>query len=232
MPAEPTRLVAVYRSRAEADEVVEALQQAGIDEAAVRVGDRADQSSAAVAEQRQEVGDAWSMAPSALVTKEQAEGITVAVPIGVVVGAVLGLLLGLVLPDAMPLWGRLLLGAGIGALFGGVATMVIGAGLGARGPATPGAAQGTTVSVVGDEERVRTLLEAGDPLRVDRVAIAPEGRPEERTTTTVATEADRDDGNRLDRMRERLDQPVHGDWSANAPEQPRPDEEPGGYRGS
>ena len=219
-----TRLVAVYRSRQEADAVADAVRELGVADDEVLVGHRDDQSAAAVAEQREEMGATEKLGPSAVITKEQVDGATTAMPFGTIAGAVLGLGLGLLLPSSMALGLRLLLGAGIGALFGAVATMVIGAGLGARGPAVPGAAQGTPVSVAGNRPDVRRVLEDADYVRIDLV--------EGVATSTVATEEDGADHG-VPRLKAKLQQPTEGDWSSIAPEQPRADDDPhGGTRQS
>ncbi|HEX2578502.1 MAG TPA: hypothetical protein VHK88_19315 [Aquihabitans sp.] len=218
-PFPTERLVAVYPSRIEADAVARELADAGIDGSLVRVGDKDDEVAAMYGEMREETSQSWKLMPSAVVTKEQAKGSLTVIPICATVGLVLGLLVGL--PDygtTMPLWGRLVLGGGVGALFGTVVGMVIGGGLGARGPAERGAANGITVSVARTDDAVRRLLSAHEVVRIDRVSA---GGGE---IGVVETEEDRDPRGKPEQLRDRLHQPKGGDWSTMRPEEPRPND--------
>jgi hypothetical protein len=95
----------------------------------------------------------------------------------------------------------------------------VGGGLGARGPAEPGAADGVPVSVVSTAEEALAALRSRHALRIDLVAA---GRA---SITPVHTEADDDDRNEAQVLGDKLQQPAHGDWSTTAPEAPRADDE-------
>lgn len=212
----PERLVAVYPSRAAAEAVADRLVESGIDRSGVALADHDDEVASLHGEMHEETGQSWLGAPSALVTKEQAKGLSTVAPVTAAIGAVLGMAIGFVgLGTLMPWWGRLVLGAAIGALFGAVVGAVIGAGLGARGPAAASVAQGTTVSVHRADPEIRRILATDDVIRID--LVAPDGSP----IGVVETEEDHDDDGEVELLRERFNQPTGGDWSSAAPEAPR-----------
>src|SRR4051812_11541030 len=86
------RLVAVYPSRKEADEVVAELRRHGLDERQVRLGDPDDRVAALYGEMREETTESWAGASIGVHTKEQAKGASAGVAAGAVGGIVLGLL--------------------------------------------------------------------------------------------------------------------------------------------
>ncbi|MCU1497893.1 MAG: hypothetical protein JWM47_1846 [Acidimicrobiales bacterium] len=216
-PFPQDRFVAIYPSRTHADEAAADLQSAGVDPALVRVGDREDLAAAMVGEMRQETGNSWRLLPSGIITAEQTKGSAMIMVIGGLVGVLVGLLIGLLPFGGLGLGSRLLICAIAGGLAGSTFGMVVGGGLGARGPATPGAAQGIAVSVARTDDRVRRVLAGHDALRLDRVAAG--GNPIE------PVQVDRGGpDSEPELLRDHLRQPTGGNWKSVDPAQPRTDE--------
>jgi hypothetical protein len=170
--------VAVYASLDEADTVVRALVDARVSRERIVCDDGAADRASLRGEMREELERSFVAPQAALaMTKDMTEGAAAMVPIGVLVGALLGLPLGFIEIGELPLWGRLLIAAAIGAFTGSLVGLIVGAGAGAKGPVDPMAAEkGVTVRVRSADGRALEILHAHHPLRLD--VVTPEGIPE------------------------------------------------------
>jgi hypothetical protein len=213
------RLVAVYPSRREADEVVAQLRRVGLDEQQVRLGDPNDQAAALYGEMREETSQSWPGIPIGPHTKEQAKGATAGVAAGVGFGLVIGILVGLIPWQGVAIGPRLLIGLAVGIVAGTTIGYIVGGGLNARGPAEVGAAQGVPVSVSSTDQAALDALTSQHALRIDRVGAG--GAP----ITPVHTEEDDDDRSEVGRLTDRLRQPPGGDWSTTNADEPREGEQ-------
>lgn len=175
---EETRtLRATYRSRSTAERAADRIRARGIEPS---LDSEEDERAVLRAEMRDEVESAvvgpGSVGPF---TKSMTKGIVAGVPAAALIGAVLGGLLGLI-----P-WGfgmTIAIRMGLGIAIGGFAGAVVGFMLGGfvksrmdrEGEGQLEAEAGSIVSVVvrtSDEERqIRTLLESGNPIRIDATA--------------------------------------------------------------
>lgn len=180
-------LVAVFRTRAQADRAARTAMDAGVP--ADRIGmDRPEDEMAAIhAEMREEVEHTAVAAPVGPFTKEMTKGLAKAVPIGVLIGMAIALPFAFIPVGGVSFVARLIIALGVGAAAGGVAGLVIGGGLGAKRPAEPVAAErGVTVRIrCRSREEAKALaerLERFDPIRVDLMTAF--GQP----SGTVATE--------------------------------------------
>jgi hypothetical protein len=157
-----------------------------------RIGmDRPEDEVAAIhAEMREEVEHTViGPGPVGPFTKEMTKGLAKAVPIGVVVGMAIALPFAFIPVSGVSFLVRLLVALGVGAAAGGTAGLVIGGGLGAKGPAEPVAAdRGVTVRIPcrsrDEAKALADRLERLDPIRVDLMTAF--GQP----SGTVATEED------------------------------------------
>jgi hypothetical protein len=169
-PEADRELLGVDPPRERAEEAREALLEAGIAEADIRIDAEPDRIASLRAEMHEELTRAW-VVPNAGVayTKESARGMVLACVIGSVVGLVAAPLF------AIPDWGttylnRLLIFAIVGVVFGSTIGLVAGPALGARRPDEQAAAdRGTILRVSHDSPELRSLLGGLDPIRVDEV---------------------------------------------------------------
>ena len=163
-------LVAVFRSRGEADEAERRLHAIGLDDAAVRVGDRRDEVTSLKAEMREELTEGWILPQAGLaLTKEGAKGFGIVTMYAAVIGAIIAAPFAFI-DFGLNFPGRLVLLVVIGLAFGGAIGLVIGPALASKRPDEPMAAQrGVVVHVHADNERIRTVLADLHPVRVDEV---------------------------------------------------------------
>ncbi len=149
----------------------------------IRVGDQRDQVASLEGEMREETTESFLSPHSGfLLTKEMAKGTRIGVPAATLLGALVALPFALIPFGDFSLVGRLITLGAIGGAGGAVFGFILGAGLSAKGPRDPMAAEkGTTVSVpASDPEAEEALAEQG-PLRVDRVS--ERGQAAETVTT-------------------------------------------------
>ena len=193
---EPRTIRATYRSRAEARRAADGVRTEGFEPTMDAEG---EERAVLRAEMRDEVESAvvgpGNVGPF---TKGMTKGIVAGVPLAAVVGGILGALVGLI-----P-WGsglstllRVALGLGIGAFAGATVGFVLGGFLRSRrdreGSEPLAAERGSIVSVrtTTEEEarRVRNLLDAGSPIRIDETAHgAPVGPSSEEKQKPVSGE--------------------------------------------
>lgn len=183
-------VVAVFPSAAAAERAA-AMVTAQVSNASVRVGDDAGHVAALRGEMAEEDARAFAGPSVGLYTREMARGAAWGVGVWTLIGVLFAAPFSLIPFGTMGIAGRLMIVAIIGAVAGGTVGFVAGGGAGAKGPAEPLAAEeGVTMSVhvTGDEsrQRVLSLLEAAEPLRIDELrggepeqAIDP--RPDRKT---------------------------------------------------
>jgi hypothetical protein len=180
-----TQLLAVYRTEDEAQRAARHALAAGASQREVRVDDPLDHVEAMRAEQHQELTESFlaPVRPFTPTPKEASKGTGVGVLVGAIVGAMLVAPIGAAATVGdLPLGGRLLIGALVGAGFGAAVGLVAGAALGAKGPEVPEeAAEGHTVHVDHDTLAVREAMAAEHPVRLD--VLDDEGDPIETITT-------------------------------------------------
>lgn len=182
------RWSAVYDTRERAQQAAEAARRAGAPTGEVRIGDELDAVVALQGEMREEMEHTIA-APGNVgpFTKEMTKGMVPGMVLGGAIGAVLALPLAAIELGGWPLWLRLVVAAGIGALVGGTVGWILGGSFGARRGDEPLAAErGVTVTAPGTEP-VRRALEAAAPIRLDAVAA---GHP----VATATTDEDRQPG--------------------------------------
>lgn len=180
-------LMAVYGSEDAARAAAERAVHAGATR--VRVGSRADMVASLDAEMQSEMHNSWASPQGfGVMPEEAAEGVAVGVPLAALIGALVMLPAALLpLPGAladMAVWPKLLIAAVVGAVGGATVGFILGAGLNAKGPAEPMAAEkGVTVRVDDGHPAVEKALCEIRPIRLDR--LHPDG-----TSTTVFDESD------------------------------------------
>ena len=178
------QLLAVFPDIDAARAAAEAVQRMGLPGDAVRIGDHEDEVRALRAEMHEEMSNTW-VGPGNVgpFTEEMTKGLVVGSAIGAAVGALIGALAALVFMSNVDVLLRIVVGAAIGGLGGGVLGFVDGGGLGAKGPAEPLAAErGVPVLVRSNDLSVEQTLEEFHPLRID--LLNGQGHP----VGTVATD--------------------------------------------
>lgn len=179
-------LLAVYPDRDRAERAVKEIGGKA-PRAHIVLDDPGDARAAVEAEMKAEVANSWaSPGMGVLVTPEMMRGALLMMFIvgisGLVVGAPLGLL---AFEPGWPLWFRLALGAGIGAVFGGTVGALVGGGLGVHPPDEPLAGErGVPVRVDHADHDMVTVLRRFEPLRIDEIVDG------ERRTTPEANGPD------------------------------------------
>jgi hypothetical protein len=182
-------LVAVFAPE-QVDLVRRELERQGCPADAVHVGDEADERWSLRAEQTEET-DRSLMAPhaGAILPKEAAKAVSLAIPMGAAIGALVILPFALIDIGGLSIWLRLFWAAVVGATLGGTVGYLVGAAMASKDPLEPGAAQrGTVVRVDGATPAVAAALAELAPIRIDR--FGPDGVVRD----VVATEEDRQPG--------------------------------------
>jgi hypothetical protein len=172
-PQPRRELIAVMRSRADAERVAARLTRMGLDQRAMRIDDQADYTAALRAEMRQELDDAV-VAPQAsfVATKEGARGFVFVTVIAMAVSALLALPLALI-DFGSPYWVRYLVVFGILAVLAFTFGLVFGPSLGTKDSDDVAAAtRGSVLRIRDDSAWVREVVMKGDPIRVDEVTAA------------------------------------------------------------
>ena len=179
-------IVAAFEDDDAAERAAEAVKQAGIDGARVRVGTERDERAELQAEMREELENSV-MGPGNFgpFTKEMQKGMVIGMGIAIPAGIVLGLIVA-----ALPIWGtaprvdlamRLLIGAAIGAAAGTTMGFVLGGGWkpAFTDESEPVSEHGKTVAVtivdLAEAERAAETLRRHGAARVDHVG--PDGQP-------------------------------------------------------
>jgi hypothetical protein len=210
MASSNTALIAIHRDAQSAAAAADDVRR-GAPELSVRVGDAHDRVSSLEAEMHEEIEHTY-LAPQAgfVFTKEMVKSMLVLVPAGAAIGMLVTLPLALFAFDSGSTAMRVTMALIIGAVAGGTIGTIVGAGLGARGPADQAAAHvGVPVRVDGPfgEEVVRKLIDHR-PIRLD--LVQEDGTP----VRTLMTEEDTDPGGIFQRLRHQFTQDHGGDWSS------------------
>jgi hypothetical protein len=200
-------VIAVFPSERATRAAVRALAERGVAEERISIDDPDTERAALRGEMRDEL-EHGIVAPQAglVMTEEMAAGAAIAVPVAALIGAALAFPLGFIHMGTLPLWARLLIAVGVGAVAGSVVGVIVGAGAAARGPAEPlPAEKGVSLRVRDADAAIVELLATHDPLRV--YVVTPDGVPEASLSDPDLSvpEAGR-------RVAARMDQ-GSGDWS-------------------
>jgi hypothetical protein len=184
-PESARELLVVFPSTDHAQHARDALLQAGIPDADIRIDAEPDRVASLRAEMHEELTRAWVVPNAGIAyTKEGARGLVAATLIGSAIGLVAAVVL------AIPDFGstyltRLVVFSIVGVAFGATVGLVAGPGLGSRRPDEEAAAdRGALLRVSHDSPRLRSLLGDLDPIRVDEV------RGDDLPVATVASEGE------------------------------------------
>src|SRR3954470_14268916 len=133
-----TALIGVYRTQEEAAAVVRSVREAGTPSDRIRTGHEDDFYASLQAEMNQETSDALLVPTAGFAhTKEAAKGaIALGIPI-VVICTLVGLPFGFIHISGVPLWIRLLIAAGLGAVVGGTIAAIVGPAMAAKRSGEP-----------------------------------------------------------------------------------------------
>jgi hypothetical protein len=170
MGAEEHRtLLGVYPSRRRAEQVARSVKEAGVDPAAVHIGDPRDSAASLEAEMEGEVADSWgSPAAPLLFTKEMAKGAVLATVLGGIVGLLVALPFAFLLHwEPAPL--RIALTLGIGVAFGATVGIVIGGGWSERRDHRLAAERGVPLRVDTARAEVAGVMTTDDVIRLDEL---------------------------------------------------------------
>lgn len=193
-PVPERELLAVFPDVERARHARDALLDAGVPEASIRVEEAEDAVTALRAEQHDELSRAWVIPNAAVVypgTSARAMNLVGAVGGGIAV--VVGLLLALI-DFGPPYWVRAVILVGVGIALAFTVAIVAGPPSAAERPAElPDAADGVTLRVAADSEELRRLLAHHEPIRLTEVTA--DGTPigtllRERPDTTTETVKD------------------------------------------
>ena len=161
-------LVAVFGREDQAEEARRQLLAMGLKPGQIEIDRRSDEVVSLKGEVREELTEGWILPHVALaLTKESAKGFTVVTLYASIIGAIVAapfafIDFGLTFP------GRLMLLVLLGFAFGGTVGLVVGPALAATRPGEPLAAhRGVVLRVRSDSDRMRELLAALHPIRVD-----------------------------------------------------------------
>ena len=165
-------LVGVFGDEQEAEAAARRVGDRTGEGSGVRVGDPRDEVASLEGEMREETSESFLSPQSGfLLTKEMAKGTRIGVPAATLLGALVALPFALIPFGDFSFVGRLITLAAIGATGGAVFGFILGAGLSAKGPRDPMAAEkGTTVAVSASDPEAREALTERRPLRVDKVS--------------------------------------------------------------
>src|SRR4051794_3297764 len=165
-------LIGVYRTQEEASAVVRSVREAGTPSDRIRTAHEDDFYASLPAEMNQETSDALLVPTAGFAhTKEATKGaIALGIPI-VVVCALVALPFGFIHISGVPLWIRLLVSVGLGAVVGGTIAVIVGPAMASKRSGEPSAAQrGVVVRVDDADGAAESILVNSNPIRVDRVA--------------------------------------------------------------
>jgi hypothetical protein len=167
-PESERHLIAVMRSRGEAEHVVTRLTRMGLDPAVTRIDDDADYSTALRAEMRQELDEAVIMPQASFVaTKEGSRGFVSMMLVALVVCAVVALPLALI-DFGAAYWSRYLIVFAVLAVLALAFGLVFGPSLGTKdGDDVAAATRGTVLRIADNAPWIRNVLVDSDPIRVD-----------------------------------------------------------------
>jgi hypothetical protein len=202
-------VIAVLRTPQIARQVVAELKANGISDRQVRVDDPRDEEPALRAEMRAEIADAVVLPQASFIAdKEGARGFFITF-LSLSGAAVVVALLVALIDWGMNYWERFVVAVAIGVGLALAIALVFGLAWGSSDPNRPAAAlRGTVVRVGVDNDTVRRILTAADPIRVDEITAA--GNP----AATVWTEEQRGGEHvsgktrhTIEHMREQADKP-------------------------
>jgi hypothetical protein len=175
-------LIGVFRDERGARAAADAAVEAGVERGRIRIADPTDAVGSLRGEMGEEMGNTvagpGNVGPF---TKEATKGIGVTTPVATVAGALLALPLALLPLGGLSLAVRLLIAAAVGAAAGATLGLVVGGGLGAKGPGEKLAAErGVTLGIsfadAGEADRVAQALRRQSPIRLD--VVRGDGQPE------------------------------------------------------
>lgn len=203
------QFLGVFADQAKADAAAGRARQAGVDESGIRVGEQGDDLTSIKAEMQEETENSFLSPQAALIaTKEMAKALALAVPLGALIGAALLVPFAFFFFTDFALWGRIVVAGLIGAVAGATVGAVAGGGLGAKGPASPLAAEhGVTVRVADARQEVGEALAEEGPLRLDKVDAT------DVRVDTVTTEEERTEDGVVEDLGRKWQQ-QEGDWSS------------------
>jgi hypothetical protein len=166
---EMAALIGVFHDETTARSVVQELYRQTDPTVDATVNEPGAAAASTVAEMQVEVGRGWG-GIAAFLTPEQARGAVLFSFVFGVIGGVVGLPVGLLFTATSSLALKLGIGALIGALFGSTVGALLGGGLAMQSVSRPTAAErGVTVVCSPDSKSAVHVMEAFDPIRIDRV---------------------------------------------------------------
>ncbi|MGH9126156.1 MAG: hypothetical protein ACRDZ8_15745 [Acidimicrobiales bacterium] len=207
------RIVAVFPSDAAAREAARAAVSAGADAATVGISQGQDERGMLMHEMQEEMDGATAGPLTAAIPGPARKAMYGTVVLAGAIGAVVGLLVALIPLGSWALSWRLLAYGLIGAAAGATIGFIIGAGLGAPGPAVPTTSEGgVTVGVNAPADRARSAAEAmadQGAIRVDLFPAEGAGHRLQPGPQASTTDGVRRVGNRLTQS--------GGDWPPDEP---------------
>lgn len=188
-PEQERHLIAVLRTQADVARVRERLLAEGVAESEIAVDAAADEIPALRAEMRAELSDAVVLPHAAFIAdKEGARGFLLSFAALALIGIVVSFPLALI-DVGLSYWTRFLVIAGTILIMAFTIALVLGTAWGSRNTDDPSAASRGVIMRIGeDTARIRDILAAADPIRVDE--ITADGEPAA-TVYTESRDADR-----------------------------------------
>jgi len=203
-PQSERHVIAVLRSRDEAERAARQLERLGVDRRLIRIDDPADVTTSLRAEQRQELDDSVIMPQASFIaTKEGTRGFVAIGVVTLIVSLLVAFPVALI-DFGLSYWWRYLIVFAIIMTMGFTLALVFGPSLGTKDKDDVAAAtRGSLLYVGANSPSIREALSGCDAIRVDEVS--PAGDPK----STVYTESDPIDHSVTEQVKDTTNQVRH-----------------------